>query len=283
MFVWFETNRKFNLKLHNARVTKCTPIEIPLQKTECHLCHRNLSTVQSLKRHLTSCNGLHILQCPTCLKKFANSPSKSRHIKNGVCKPAAETLEEAFQRVLKENKLKDEEIEALKAGRPIIINNTTHNDNSTNVAQTNTQTNIQMNNYDKPNIAHITNEVMKRIYETSQRDPALILNETVRRIYNNAKYPENHVIKIAEKAAFSRVFKNGKEICLPVDGVIQTVMSNTGELCADRLRDCHEEGVIVGDKVVVVWKLMEILGTDDREDDATNRSAYFQSIKSAFL
>jgi len=60
-------------------------------------------------------------------------------------------------------------------------------------------------------------------------------------------------------------------------------MSNTGELCADRLRDCHEEGVIVGDKVVVVWKLMEILGTDDREDDATNRSAYFQSIKSAFL
>ena len=68
-----------------------------------------------------------------------------------------------------------------------------------------------------------------------------------------------------------------------MDGVIQTVLSSTGEFCADRLRDCHEEGVIEGSKVVVVWKVMEVLGTDDREDDCLNRATYFQSIKSAFL
>jgi hypothetical protein len=175
-----------------------------------------------------------------------------------------------------ERKIEDKEIESLKSGRPIIINttNTTNTDNSTN---------IQYNNYDKPYTDHITNKVMKRIYEKSQKDPVLILNETVRCIYKNENYPENHVIKIADKAAFSKVYKDGKEICLPMDGVIQSVMSNTGELCADRLRDCHEEGVIEGTRVVVLWKIMEVLGTDDREVDSVNRSAYIKSIKSAFL
>jgi acetyl/propionyl-CoA carboxylase alpha subunit len=185
-----------------------------------------------------------------------------------------------------EHKLKDKEIEALKSGRPIIINNTnnTNNTNHTNhTNNTSNTTNIQYNNYDKPYTDHITNKVMKSIFETSQRDPALILNETVRRIYKNDKHPENHVIKIADKAAFSKVYKDGKEISLPMGGVIQTVLSNTGEFCADRIRDCHEEGVIIGDRARYVWQLMEVLGTDDREDDALNRSLYIQSIKSAFL
>jgi hypothetical protein len=161
------------------------------------------------------------------------------------------------------------------------INNGDVNNNITNT--TNNINVIQYNNYDKPYTDHITNKVMKGIYEKSQKDPVLILNETVRCIYKNEKYPENHVIKIADKAAFSKVFKDGKEISLPMDGVIQSVMSNTGELCADRLRDCHEEGVIEGTRVVVLWKIMEVLGTDDREVDSVNRSAYIKSIKSAFL
>jgi hypothetical protein len=110
---------------------------------------------------------------------------------------APETLQEEIERLKEENKQKDEEIKNLKSVRPIIINNSVNN-----------ITNIQYNNYDKPYTDHITNKVMKRIYESSQRDPALILNETVRRIYKNDKYPENHVIKIGEKTALSMVFKD---------------------------------------------------------------------------
>ena len=182
---------------------------------------------------------------------------------------------------MKENAAQHEEIEALKSGRPITINNNTTNNNNNN--NSNNVTNIQYNNYDKPYTDHITNTVMKKIFESNKRDPALILNETVRRIYKNDKHPENNVIQIGEKTALSKVYKDGKEIWLPMDGVIQTVMTSTGEFCADRLRDCHEEGVIEGTKVVVVWKVMEVLGTDDREDDCLNRSSYIQSVKSAFL
>jgi acetyl/propionyl-CoA carboxylase alpha subunit len=191
-----------------------------------------------------------------------------------------ETIEQKYEKLLKVNKLQGDEISALKSVGATTINNTNNTNNSNN---TNNTININFNNYDKPNTDHITNQVMKGIYETSQRDPALILNETVRRIYLNDKHPENHVIKITDKAAYSKVYKDGKEISLPMGGVIQTVLSNTGEFCADRIRDCHEEGVIIGDRARYVWQLMEVLGTDDRDDDALNRSLYIQSIKSAFL
>ena len=253
----------------------------------CLKCGRCFPTNQNLDRHTKTCQGVDALTCPICFKGFNTRSAKSRHkTKDVKCVPplnpsesvsgtSNESLQDANERLMKEN-------EMLKS-RPMTINNTTiNNDNSTNNSTNNT-TNIQLNNYDKPYTDHITNTVMKRIFESSQRDPALILNETVRRIYKNEKHPENNVIKMGEKTALSKVYKDGKEIWLPMDGVIQTVLSSTGEFCADRIRDCHEEGVIIGDRARYVWQLMEVLGTDDREDDCVNRASYIQSIKSAFL
>ena len=280
----YSTNRKSNLDTHQKRKTrndKCIPIDeivVQLAQNECCKCNKILSSSRNLKNHELRCNGLDVLQCPTCTKFFKNKAGKSQHMKNIKCKPPfainiPETLREEVERLRKENEL-------FRSQQPqTTTNNNCNNDNRSTI----NNINIQLNNYDKPYTDHITNKVMKGIYETSQRDPALILNETVRRIYQNDKHPENHVIKITDKAAFSKVFQNGKEICLPMDGVIQTVLSSTGEFCADRIRDCHEEGVIIGDRARYVWQLMEVLGTDDREDDALNRSMYIKSIKSAFL
>jgi len=253
-------------------------VNLTKRNKRCSKCDKCFQTNQNLNRHFAICKGVDSLTCHICFKKFNNRQAKNQHLNRLTkCQPIevpSETVEEVNTRLMKELKLKDEEIKALKSGRPVIINN---NNNSNNV------TNIQYNNYDKPYTDHITNNVMKNIYETSQRDPALILNETVRRIYKNEKHPENNVIKMGEKTALSKVYKDGKEIWLPMDGVIQTVLSSTGEFCADRIRDCHEEGVIIGDRARYVWQLMEVLGTDDREDDCLNRSIYVQSIKSAFL
>ena len=306
----YETKRKWSFDYHNNRVNKCKPkseshidrnidrnsevseisalkgeecklcIEVDVPNT-CIKCQKRLSSKSALTKHSKNCKGVKTIHCPICLKIFASKESKYQHKKNVKCKPpidVPETVQEENERLKKEAKLMSEEIETLKL-RPTTINNTTNNntDNSTNINV------IQYNNYDKPYTDHITNTVMKGIFETSQRDPALILNETVRRIYKNDKHPENNVIKMGEKTALSKVFKDGKEIWLPMDGVIQTVLSNTGEFCADRIRDCHEEGVIIGDRARYVWQLMEVLGTDDREDDCLNRSSYIQSVKSAFL
>ena len=298
----YTTSRKFNLKTHLNKKLKCVPISDPnnsngpnsiqnepgnsVQKCQveppnqlmCKGCDKCFQTTQSLNKHSSRCKGRNDpKECQTCYKVFSTSKARAKHNKLVFCKrpdDLPETFAEKLLRLEKEIENVKQENEMLKSQsvQATTINNTTNNN-----------INIVYNNYDKPNIAHITNNVMKTIYEMSQRDPVLILNETVRRIYKNEKYPENHVIKMGEKAAFSRVFKDGKEICLPMDGVIQTVMSNTGELCADILRDCHEEGEIKGTKVVIVYEIMETLGTDARDEDAVNRSIYFQSIKSAFM
>ena len=287
------TNRLGNLRAHLAKQKTCKPPPIPepqlqtpleVNPNQCVKCEKILSTANRLKQHILICKGCHILQCPTCLKKYSSRAGKSQHIKNIKCEPPIipETVQEELERLRNENKVfrsKSNNSQQPPQQPQTIINNngTVNNGNTVN------NIDIQYNNYDKPYTDHITNQVMKGIYEKSQRDPALILNETVRRIYKNDKHPENHVIKITDKAAFSKVYLEGEEICLPMDGVIQTIMSNTGEFCADRIRDCHEEGVIIGDRARYVWRLMEVLGTDDREDDALNRSIYVKSIKSAFL
>ena len=310
----YTTNRRNNLQTHYARKNKCQPtpenivdIEPPVviivpepvpeptpeptsevvydNPCQCKKCNKILGTKKYAKKHEFTCRGLHKLQCPTCLKMCKNKSAKSSHVFYGKCKPsidAPESAQEELERLRKENEmLKTDSYVSTTTNNTNNSNNTTNN--TTNIDKSTTTINIQYNNYDKPYTDHITNKVMKRIFETSQKDPSLILNETVRCIFKNDKHPENHVIKIGEKTALSKVFKDGKEIWLPMDGVIQTVLSNTGDFCADRLRDCHEEGDIEGTRVVVVWKLLEVLGTDDREVDCVNRASYIQSIKSAFL
>ena len=56
------------------------------EEYKCSKCNKCLSTKAYLKKHEAKCNGLHSLQCPTCLKFFSDSSAKCKHIKNGNCK-----------------------------------------------------------------------------------------------------------------------------------------------------------------------------------------------------
>ena len=57
----------------------------------CSKCNKTLSTKAYKKKHEAKCNGLHSLQCPTCLKFFSDKICKYRHIKNGKCKASDTT------------------------------------------------------------------------------------------------------------------------------------------------------------------------------------------------
>jgi hypothetical protein len=90
------TNRIGNLRAHHEKQKKCKPppiqeAQLPtvveVNPNQCVKCEKNLSTANSLKQHMLICKGCHILQCPTCLKKFSSRASKSQHIKNIKCEP----------------------------------------------------------------------------------------------------------------------------------------------------------------------------------------------------
>jgi hypothetical protein len=108
------TNRIGNLRAHLAKQNFCkpppkqepqlpTPVEV--NPNQCVKCEKNLSTANSLKQHMLICKGCHILQCPTCLKKFSSSAGKSQHIKNIKCEPLiiTKTVQEEHERLRNEN------------------------------------------------------------------------------------------------------------------------------------------------------------------------------------
>ena len=148
----YETKRKFNLELHLNKKSPCIPcinntqcdnnvnnksylkgnvnimmnhnqnIDIcdqNINKTskdenKCKLCNKCLSSKSFLKKHEKKCNGLHKLQCPTCLKFFASASSKSTHIKNAKCKPPDDLIskDDLKDKIIKLNE--DNELISLK-------------------------------------------------------------------------------------------------------------------------------------------------------------------------
>lgn len=64
----------------------CKPIE-ENKKHKCSICEKRFFNKKDCTSHESKCNGLDKLQCPTCLKFFANRCSKSQHIKNARCSP----------------------------------------------------------------------------------------------------------------------------------------------------------------------------------------------------
>jgi hypothetical protein len=60
-------------------------------KTQCDKCMKELSSKQTLQKHIKSCNGLSSLQCQYCHKSLSNANSKYRHRK--TCKLKQEESE----------------------------------------------------------------------------------------------------------------------------------------------------------------------------------------------
>ena len=87
---------KYGKNKHKTHV-KCSPPEETYdneeKKIQCERCEKVLKTKQGMKNHSKICKGVHILQCPTCLKSFADRRSKSHHIKNVKCSPPEDTSE----------------------------------------------------------------------------------------------------------------------------------------------------------------------------------------------
>lgn len=110
-----------------------------------------------------------------------------------------------------------------------------------------------------------------------------MINDAVRRIYKNI--PENDSIKLIEgsKSAFAQVQKGNKIITLPAQEVLETILTKTSEVCGNGLRDCRDDGYIIGLRCTVLADLLETLASDDRDNDKDNRAKYMSYVKSALL
>ena len=78
------TNEMKPLKKHEC--TKCDK-QGRTKKHPCTKCDKTFYNRRDCENHVEKCKGCHVLQCPTCLKKFSSYSTKSEHIKNVKCKP----------------------------------------------------------------------------------------------------------------------------------------------------------------------------------------------------
>ena len=101
-------------------------VYVPDEKVICDKCEKILKNNRNLQKHQKSCKGVHVLQCPTCMKKFSNKSSKHQHIKNVKCTKSKEQVD-----LEEENKALREKVAILEATKMgTVTNNTTNHNNN---------------------------------------------------------------------------------------------------------------------------------------------------------
>jgi len=230
----------------------------------CSKCSKRYKRKIDCDKHMKKCRGVDNLQCPTCLKVFETRNGKYKHVKLSKCSAPLESTDDQI------NKLK-EEIELLKSNKPLIINNIT-----------NTNNNIHINNYDTPNIDHVTSSEIRRLYYKSKQEVHMMIFEAIRLINS---IPENRSIRFLEgsKSKFAEVKKDNETLILPMNEVLETLLTKSSEVCGDGLRECVAEGMIKGTRCETVLTELDTLATDDRIADKDNRLFYLTYVKSSML
>ena len=151
----------------------------------CEKCNKHLSSKKSLVRHMSTCKGVHSLQCPKCKKEFKTAQGKHQHLKNVTCIP-------------------------INPHYPMTVNNTTNNTTNNNTTNNTTNNNInnntinndnkiihnhthiQINAFGKENYDYLLDE-NKRLKNIMQKKDAF-MQKIIEAVHFDEEHPENHNI-----------------------------------------------------------------------------------------
>ena len=283
----YEDEQNINLVFKNEQ--KVNPFEQKVNPSEqnvnpmfsCELCMKSFTFKSSLKRHEKICKGMvNPLQCQTCKVVFSCASAKSRHVNSGKCKSPESDVKAENEQL----QAKIHELEAALTQKGRVVHNTYHittnNDNSIN----NTNNNIiNYNNFDSPNVDHITKEMIGEMYLKSDRELPRMIGHAVRKIYK--EQPENDTIrfKYGNQAGFAEVRQDDETRILPVSDVLETVLSKTSTLCGKELQKCCGPNMIPGPGVANHAQELSVLHWGFVPETQAKRQGFFKFVKSALL
>ena len=256
---------------------------------KCLICNKVFATKYVLRDH--KCKGsIDVLQCPTCLKFFSSAASKSRHIKSNKCEPPPIQIEEDVDdiNIKEEYKKLKEEFELIKSTASTSINNTTNttnntvNDNSVNDNSVTTNNTIIYNNYNKPYTGHISKQTMIDIYNECKSEMGMMIYSLVKKIYKD--HPENDCIKFPEgiKSGFAEVQYNDQKCILPVNEVLETVLTKTTSVGKKKLMKAYENDDVIGHNMEDILDEMSTLSLNFR-NEKEHRGLHLPYVKSALM
>jgi hypothetical protein len=146
----------------------------------CTACMKKFKKPLYLKRHKKCCKNLHPLQCPTCLKFFADKSSKCRHIKNAKCVAIQKEKEKENQNTI------DHSI--------IINNNGSHNHTINNISHVKHE-HVHINIFGEEDLTYLMNDAnLLQKLKTYGKKGVYGLADIIKEVHCNKAKPENNTI-----------------------------------------------------------------------------------------
>ena len=275
----YKTSRKFNLELHKSKKIPC--------KIKENITESSIDNIIVNPEGLQSVNSVNLLnesvhKCEICGKVFNTRQGKYKHKKNVKCLPVEEKISDPDNLMKEVARLKKEN-ELLKTNNTSITTN--NNNNITNTVNDNsvtTNNTIIYNNYNKPYTGHISKQTMIDIYNECKSEMSMMIYSLVKKIYKD--HPENDCIKFPEgiKSGFAEVQYNDKKCILPVNEVLETVLTKTTSVGKKNLMKAYENDDVIGHNMEDILDEMSTLSLNFR-NEKEHRGLHLPYVKSALL
>ena len=307
----YETTRKFNLDLHMSKKNPCVRKENGEQSQEIgnivnvdvNFVNENVNVV---KENVNVVNGnvngdVNVktsndnkvvnnkkYECEVCFKLFNTRQAKFQHKKNVKCKsPKQVHIEEDYKDIKEELKSLQTKLQLMENGKAGQVTNNT--DNSTNnstvdnsVTDNSINNTIIYNNYNKPYTGHISKQTMIDIYNDCKAEMSMMIYSLVKKIYKD--HPENDCIKFPEgiKSGFAEVQYNDQKCILPVNEVLETVLTKTTSVGKKKLMKAYENDDVIGHNMEDILDEMSTLSLNFR-NEKDHRGLHLPYVKSALM
>ena len=210
-------NRHLTTNKHQRNIEELKPENIKkhkIYKKDTQMIHKCPKKIH--KRYTKDTQIVVKSICEFCNKEFSYRQSMLRHIRT-FCKIKTELD-------LKESKNKQEIIELKNQVNKLIDKvgtNTTINHNITN--QTNTQNNIQLNNFGNEDLSVLTDQVKQKLI----KGPYTMMPKLMELIYFNDNFPENQNLKLVNrKQNILKVYDKGKWKYVDKEATINDILDS---------------------------------------------------------
>ena len=234
----YSVSHKHNFIKHLNRKRNCKPIlsDISIETLKLELEGKSLEGVGNVVVVVEnvvekSLQGVELIQCKFCKKKFKKKKYLTQHLKRyGNCKKKSNN-DSLIENSTNDEKtsliqLMSQQMEEMRKQHALeiekLLEKVGNNNNNTHIE--NQQINIHINNHGKENLEYITDEYLSNLLKI----PYGAVQKLIKNIHFHPKHPENHNVKITnKKLPYASVWKDDKWIVKDKKQVIQDMVDKS--------------------------------------------------------
>ena len=200
-----------------------------IKNNYCKKCCKQFKRKIDFTNHHNKCDGINPLQCSTCKLCFSTRQAKFKHVKNVKCEIVLTEEQQKIkdlEKQLEESEAKRKEAENKST---TTINNNITNNNITNNNNAYFDQTINYNSYDQLSLEHISEEDIKRLFNSCQMQyPEL--SEDLTRMILSLKENQSIILPEGQKSNTCAVMKDGLEMRKPLIRVLMSLGMQTAML-----------------------------------------------------